>query len=516
MDFDRMDIPRNILVGSYIGNSHLRPALEICKILIERGYNVALVAPGNFTPSSEYPKIKQFSTGPKLDTRDLPNVYEEIFFEEYTFKKFKKQRKISNSEYLDRFKIYMEAATEFKPDLFFCDFLMNEACYDVAWKLKKPIVGISNGLTSRSDSPYRSDPSWGCHANMENEPFIERFRCAIIIPIMIIYESRSWVNELNEIRSKVGVSPVSSSIERVKDSLFFADTFFGFEVPHHLPPLIQEIGPVMQDEYQPITPQFSQFLSIHKRTMFVTLGTQVYTTQKNNEILLKSFIEAIDKNIIDGIIWSFSSSPNNEFPSDIILSNGTTFETSYILENKFPHIYITEFSPRFALLNQTNVKLFFSHGDSRSSHESIYTAKPMLLLPIAFDQMGNAEKLVNVGVALSVSKFNLSVYDILIKIEKLQIDENIQINVRRMQVLARINSKRKYRAADLIEFLNIDSHNIDNNNFNNFNGKNQIKVKNEQENYSNYANAYLRELITPDSRMGFVKGKYLDVFVKEE
>lgn len=65
---------------------------------------------------------------------------------------------------------------------------------------------------------------------MENEPFIERFRCAIIIPIMIIYESRSWVNELNEIRSKAGVSPVSSSIERVKDSLFFADTFFGFEV----------------------------------------------------------------------------------------------------------------------------------------------------------------------------------------------------------------------------------------------------------------------------------------------
>lgn len=107
------------------------------------------MAPGNFTPSPEYPKIKQFSTGPKFDTRISSDIYQELFFEEYTFKKFKKQRKISNSEYLDRFKTYMDAATEFKPDLFFCDFLMNEACYDAAWKLKKPIVGISNGLTCK-------------------------------------------------------------------------------------------------------------------------------------------------------------------------------------------------------------------------------------------------------------------------------------------------------------------------------------------------------------------------------
>ncbi|CAG8484933.1 9243_t:CDS:2 [Acaulospora colombiana] len=149
MDFDRTDIPRNILVGSYIGGiGHLRPALEIGKILIRRGYNVALVAPGNFTPSPEYQNIRQFSTGPKFDTKVLP-VYQKLFAEEYTFKKFKLQRKLSNSEYLSRFQVYMRAAAEFKPDLFFCDFLMNEVCYDVAWKLRKPVVGISAGLTRK-------------------------------------------------------------------------------------------------------------------------------------------------------------------------------------------------------------------------------------------------------------------------------------------------------------------------------------------------------------------------------
>ncbi|CAG8484889.1 9241_t:CDS:1 [Acaulospora colombiana] len=317
----------------------------------------------------------------------------------------------------------------------------------------------------------------------------------------------------------------------------------------------------MQDEYPPMTPPLSSFLSTHKRTMFVSFGVLVYTTPENNAILLSSFVEAIDQGIIDGVIWSLGQTSHSDFPGNITLSNGTIIESSYILHNKHPHIYITDFAPQFALLNQTNVKLFFSHGGTGSTHESIYTAKPMLLLPIAFDQMGNAEKLENAGVGLTVSKFNLNVQDIHNKIKKLQTDESIQVNVRRMQVLARINSKRKHRAADLIEFLLLasqlnnedeeyddeegvtnngntlvveeDSRNgksiNDRNNINDGNGKNNKKNNNNSKSknnrynkkrrngnginrHSTFTNAYLQELITPDTRMGFIKGKYLDVF----
>ncbi|CAG8642978.1 2153_t:CDS:2, partial [Dentiscutata erythropus] len=86
MDFNREDIPKNILIGSYIG-------------------------------------------------------------EEYTFFKALSQQTVSNSNYLSRFETYMKAASEFKPDLFLCDHFLNEACYDAAWKLKKPSVGISSWLT---------------------------------------------------------------------------------------------------------------------------------------------------------------------------------------------------------------------------------------------------------------------------------------------------------------------------------------------------------------------------------
>ncbi|CAG8477950.1 17758_t:CDS:2, partial [Racocetra persica] len=386
-------------------------------------------------------------------------------------------------------------------------------CYDAAWKLKKPSIGISSWLTPRLYSPYKSDPMFGCHANMEHESFIERFRCAIITPLRIIYKSRDYMIELNEIRSTVGVAPTSNSIERIKDTLFFADTFFGFETPSHLPPLVQEIGPVMQDEYESITPILSSFLTKHKRTILVAFGTHVYITPENIGILLQSFIEAIDRKVIDGIIWALVQISHDDIPSTISLSDGSTISTDEILNNQNPHIHVSQFVPQFALLNHTNVKVFLSHAGKGSSHEALYSATPMLNLPIAFDQMGNAEALETAGVALTLSKLNLQVEDIISKLEQLQIDENIQINSRRMQVLARINSKRKYRAADMIEFLLLASQlvpekggDIGDTNASQIITDDIIVTRND------FTNSYLNELITPDTRMGFIRGKYLDVF----
>ncbi|CAG8621806.1 11879_t:CDS:2, partial [Scutellospora calospora] len=357
MDFDRTDIPKNILIGSFIGGmSHLRPALEISKILSERGYNVAVVSPGNFTHSN-YPNIKHFSTGPKHNPRDMPEIFHELFVEEYSFFKALSQQAMSNSKYLSRFKTYMKAASEFKPDLFFCDHFLNEVCYDIAWKLKKPCIGISSDLTSRLYSPYKSDPSFGCHANMEHESFIERFRCAIIMPMKIIYKSRKYMNELNEMRATIGIAPTSNSIEKIKIPFFLLIHFFGFETPSHLPPLIQEIGPVMQDEYEPLTPILSSFLAKHKRTMLVSFGTHVYTTPENIGILIQSFIEAMDRKVIDGIIWALVQISDEDIPPTVTLSDGSIISTDEILNNQNPHIHVSPFSVAPSPNVCTNIKI---------------------------------------------------------------------------------------------------------------------------------------------------------------
>ncbi|PKC01727.1 hypothetical protein RhiirA5_455835 [Rhizophagus irregularis] len=110
-------------------------------------------------------------------------------------------------------------------------------------------------------------------------------------------------------------------------------------------------------------------------------------------------------------------------------------------------------------------------------------------VPLGGDQMGNAQKLKTAGVALTLSVYNLNVNDILNKMSKLLEDEKIKKNLKRMEVLTKINSKRKYRAADLIEYI-LHSSGL--------------------EEYIN--DDYLKEWAPAASRMGFIKANNLDVY----
>ncbi|RGB41361.1 Glycosyltransferase Family 1 protein [Rhizophagus diaphanus] len=204
---------------------------------------------------------------------------------------------------------------------------------------------------------------------------------------------------------------------------------------------------------------------------------------------LKKPVVAVNKKIVDGVVWPLGQTSRDNFYPTLNLTDGTQVQTLSILNNKHPHIHITNFAPQFAVLNHTNTKLFFSHGGAGSSHESLYTGTPMLVLPLGGDQMGNAQKLKTAGVALTLSVYTLNVNDILNKMSKLLEDEKIKKNLKRMEVLTKINSKRKYRAADLIEYI-LHSSGL--------------------EEYIN--DDYLKEWAPAASRMGFIKANNLDIY----
>ncbi|KAF0552257.1 UDP-Glycosyltransferase/glycogen phosphorylase [Gigaspora margarita] len=159
----------------------------------------------------------------------------------------------------------------------------------------------------------------------------------------------------------------------------------------------------MPDTFLGLTPVLDSFLNDHPRTIYFALGTNVIISPQNVIIILKSFLKLIDQN----------SNSSNQITS--------------ILNNENPHIHISKFSPQFAILSHVNTKLFLSHGGAGSSHESMYTATPMLVLPILGDQPRNAELLESA--------------------------DSLKKNTERLQFLTKINSKRKYRAADLIEIV---------------------------------------------------------------
>ena len=54
---------------------------------------------------------------------------------------FNNTSSIANDIYLNNYYTYERVTNEVKPDLFFCH-LTDDVCYDMAWKLKKPVIGF--------------------------------------------------------------------------------------------------------------------------------------------------------------------------------------------------------------------------------------------------------------------------------------------------------------------------------------------------------------------------------------
>ncbi|GBB87969.1 hypothetical protein RclHR1_14480002 [Rhizophagus clarus] len=488
VDIDRSNIPKNILFGSFSGGrSHVKPMMDIAEILIERGYNVILLAPGKDETLSEYPTVKQISLIPIMSLRD---VGIEVNKEVLDHKKLAGLFELSVKYYKSSYEKYKSVAEEHNIDLFFCDIVINEACVDVAHTLKKPVVGFTSGLQLMDPKPYKSDPIFGCNISLENESILERFRCNFIPPLQLIYSFFNLMSQLNDIRGQMNIEPGRIALGKSpKASLILVDTFFGFELPQTLPPYVQEIGPILSEKYPSLTPELSDFINKHESVLYVAFGTRFFTTTDNNSKLLQSFIEAINKKIVDGVIWSLVETSKDDFYPTLNLSDGTQVQTSSILNNEHPHIHIAKFVPQFTVLNHNNTKLFFSHGGAGSSHESLYTGTPMLVLPFAGDQIGNAQKLVTAGVASSLSISDFDVDDILNKMDSLLKDENVRKSLERMKILAKINSKRKYRAADLIEYILHTSSFVDVN------------------------DDFLKEWYPAEDRMGFIRAYNLDIYI---
>ncbi|CAG8614394.1 23133_t:CDS:2 [Racocetra persica] len=203
---------------------------EILKILMDRGYNVTLVAPGNFTANSHsYRSIPQVIVDKKAGIEIVnQNVVKKAFMEKFSLSTFIKSFDI---EAYTKYKMYKQTAEEINADLFVCDIGMNFACFDLAWKLEKPVVAFGSSPDfAVLPPPYKTVPFLECHVNMENESFYDRFTCAIIRPLNFIWPIWSMGNNLNAQRVKLGIEPYWNPRARMENILCLFDTFLGFEV----------------------------------------------------------------------------------------------------------------------------------------------------------------------------------------------------------------------------------------------------------------------------------------------
>ncbi|CAG8477014.1 19160_t:CDS:2 [Gigaspora margarita] len=126
--------------------------------------------------------------------------------------------------------------------------------------------------------------------------------------------------------------------KKASEEYQISNNFYGLEIPSSDSPFHQNIGPVIPDTFLGLTPVLDSFLNAHPRTILLV---------------------------------------RTDTSKSLQLANSSNQITS-ILNNEYPHIHISKFSPQFAILSHVNTKLFLSHGGAGSSHESMYTTTPML------------------------------------------------------------------------------------------------------------------------------------------
>lgn len=244
------------------------------------------------------------------------------------------------------------------------------------------------------------------------------------------------------------------------DYLVLVNSFFGLEVPKDLPPLIHPVGPLLSEEYPPLDDDLSTFLDQHDRTVYVSLGTHVCLPTEELEKLLSGFVQALDADHINGIIWSVpvKARPNFDLTKTYTLADGSLLNMGDVLSGPHPHWRTLSFAPQRAILAHPNTKLFLTHGGGSSANETLFHGVPVLTIGYYFDQLSNSARLHGAGVGIGLDKSYLTADSIAATIGEIMTDADGSFarNVLRMKRITRTASRRKHLAADLVEEVMYD------------------------------------------------------------
>lgn len=174
-------------------------------------------------------------------------------------------------------------------------------------------------------------------------------------------------------RAKAGVHypPQTSS---KPNYLLLVNSFFGLETPKDLPPLAAAVGPILSDEYPPLSPDepYLAFLEQHKNVVYVALGSHIMLKNEDAIKFVNGFSLALEQGIIDGVIWAVGPSGRQEFDLDFeftIKNSNENIKFRDLLDNKEPNWLFATFAPQRAILDHDSVKVYLTHGGGSSANE---------------------------------------------------------------------------------------------------------------------------------------------------
>ncbi|XP_073825515.1 UDP-glucosyltransferase 2-like [Musca autumnalis] len=274
-------------------------------------------------------------------------------------------------------------------DLVIVEVLQTDIFYGFAEHFKAPIIGFSSyGTDPYIDalvdniSPMAYSPLFSGNS-MEHMDFWQRLEnmwhnllmlCHRVFVHNPIHDRLYWEYFPNATRS----------LEEMRQniSLILLNQHYSLSFPRpYVTNMIEVGGFHLQHQPQALPQDIEDFIANSQQdVIYFSMGSNIkseHFPEPKRKIILETFAKLPYK-----VLWKF------ENPS--------------LMPDIHANVFISKWFPQGDILSHPKVKLFISHGGLLSLTESIYHGKPILGMPIFFDQHRNVERAKQYGFALSV------------------------------------------------------------------------------------------------------------------
>ncbi|KAG0169525.1 hypothetical protein DFQ28_003603 [Apophysomyces sp. BC1034] len=367
-------------------------------------------------------------------------------------------REILGTDYGEQFRSHRKMIDDRDVDVLLCDHLL-PACFHAAQAAKIPcIITIALALTPDASASFINNEAFiMSDYTTQYESFFTRFYKMFILQGRLLWwKMGPGAHKLAQQQMSLGLEPhrgLHPSNAWV-DSLKLVNNVFGLEAPRPMGPLVELVGPIMQQKYQPLTEDLKTFLDAHQKVAYVAFGQLSLATKSDIQLILTALMENIEQGAVDGFLWVTNDSMDH-FPEKAksLSKKNQAYSVAELFDNKHPHIRFIQWAPQRAVLLHPSTIFFISHGGAGSLHDALSAGKRLVMFPFFFDQHANARNVERSGLGrfLDYRVSQSKACDIL---RQVALDENgqFQTSVERFKALVQIHGKHgALRGADLVE-----------------------------------------------------------------
>uniref|UniRef100_A0A1A9X238 UDP-glucuronosyltransferase n=1 Tax=Glossina brevipalpis TaxID=37001 RepID=A0A1A9X238_9MUSC len=280
-------------------------------------------------------------------------------------------------------------------DLLIVETLSMEAVYALAKHFEVPLIGVSSFGTDFTIDDLMGNVSPLAYTPLHTLDFTEKMsfsqRLQNIYWYALTLLHNYWVHLPKQQNLVTKYLPhITTDLRQIRSnfSLMLLNQHFSLSFPRpYVPNMIEVGGFHIQSKGSYLPSEVEEFLhsSPNTEVIYFSLGSNMKSKYLSPFVL--NIIKEVFGSLPYKILWKF------EDPH---------------LPNKPDNVFISPWFPQTDILASPRVKLFITHGGLLSTVESIYHGKPLLGVPLFYDQKANVKKAEQMGFALSLDIHNLS------------------------------------------------------------------------------------------------------------